>query len=168
MGALRKADFYYGSLLSCFVNRGLAPAIIEPGESRRIYKLATNDGDFRIYAKYVSASLPRQKNDVRLWQFIFSPEEVEYIREYKEIKTTLYFALICGQERMQDSEIAILSLDQVKDCLDVHYGRESYRITIKREKGTHGLKVWGTGRADLLDGKDNTIRIPRDLFSCFK
>ncbi|MFS0567210.1 hypothetical protein [Brevibacillus invocatus] len=168
MGALRKADFYYGSLLSCFVNNGLAPAIIEPGETRRIYKLATNDGDFQIYAKYVSAPLPRQKTDARLWQFIYSPEEVGYIREYKEINTTLYFAQICGQERMQDSEIAILSLDQVKDCLDVHYDRESYRITIKSEKGTHGLKAYGTGRSDLLEGRDNTLRISRDLFSYLK
>ena len=45
MGAVRKADFYFGSMLSCLINNGLAPAIIEPGDSRRIYKLTTDNGD---------------------------------------------------------------------------------------------------------------------------
>lgn len=167
MGAVRKADFYYGSLLSCFVNNGLAPAIIEPGDSRRIYKIATNKGDFQIYAKYVSAPIKRQRTDVQLWQFIFSPDEVEFIRKHEDTNHTLFFVLICGQERMQDSEIAILTLNETKDCLDVNYDRESYRITIKYEKGTHGLKAYGTGRADLLEGRDNTIRVSRDFFSYF-
>jgi len=167
MGAVRKADFYYGSLLSCFVNNGLAPAIIEPGDSRRIYKITTDNGDYQIYAKYVSAPLKRQKTDIQLWQFVFSRDEVDFIRKYEENNKTLYFALICGQERLQDSELAILSLDEVKDCLDVDYDRESYRITIKCERGAHGLKAYGTGRADLLEEKDNTIRISRDLLSYF-
>jgi len=167
MGAVRKADFYYGSMLSCFINNGLAPAIIEPGDSRRIYKMTTDNGDYQIYAKYVSSPLRRQKKDAQLWQFIFSPDEVEYFRKYKENGTKLYFVLICGCDKLQDSEIAILSLDEVKDCLDIDYDRESYRITIKWEKGIHGLKAYGTGRADILDGKDNTIRISRDMLSYF-
>lgn len=166
MGAVRKADFYYGSMLSCLINNGLAPAIIEPGDSRRIYKMMTDNGDYQIYAKYVSSPLRRQKKDAQLWQFIFSPDEVEYIRSYVG-NGKLYFVLICGRDKLQDSEIAILSLDEVRDCLDVDYDRESYRITIRWEKGTHGLKAYGTGRADILDGKDNTIRIPRDILSYF-
>ncbi len=167
MGVVRKADFYFGSMLSCFINNGLAPAIIEPGESRRIYKMTTNNGDYQIYAKYVSAPIRRQKLDVQLWQFIFSPDEVDFIRQFREDTTKLFFVLICGRTRLQDSEIAILSLDEVRDCLDVDYSRDSYRITIKWEKAIHGLKAYGTGRADILDGRENTIRISRDMLSYF-
>lgn len=167
MGAVRKADFYYGSMLSCFINKGLAPAIIEPGDSRRIYEMMTNKGDYRIYAKYVSLPLRRQKKDVQLWQFVFTHDEVKYIRGYLENSKKLFFVLICGRDKLQDSEIVILSQDEVRDCLDIDYDRESYRITIKWEKGIHGLKAYGTGRADILNGMDNTIRVPRDILSSF-
>ncbi|MGG3772962.1 hypothetical protein [Heyndrickxia faecalis] len=168
MGAVRKADFYFGAMLSCLINSGLAPAIIEPGDSRRIYNLTTNNGDYLLYAKYVSSPLRRQKRDAQLWQFTFSPEEREYIRNYNGNLEKLYFSLICGREKLIDSEIAILSLDEVKDCLDIDFARDSYRITIKWEKGIHGLKAYGTGRADILNGIDNTIRIRRDILSYFK
>lgn len=51
---LAKADFYYGAFLSQLVNNWFAPAIIEHSDKRRIYKLATNYGDFKVYTKYVS------------------------------------------------------------------------------------------------------------------
>ncbi|ADD03134.1 conserved hypothetical protein [Thermoanaerobacter italicus Ab9] len=168
MSILRKADFYYGAMLSCLINNGLAPMIIEPGDSRRIYSLTTNNDDYKIYAKYVSKPLKRQKEDAKLWQFIFSRDEIEFIKDYKENEKKLYFALICGQENLQNSEIALLSLEEAKDCLDIYYERDSYRITVKREKGIHGLKVYGTGRADVINGKDNTIRISRDILTFFK
>ncbi|MGG0936980.1 hypothetical protein ABHN11_12830 [Brevibacillus centrosporus] len=167
MSIVRKADFYFGSMLSGLINNGLAPAIIEPGESRRIYSIATDKGDYLVYAKYVSAPLKRQNKETQLWQFVFSPDEIDYIQNFEENNKSIYFALICGQERLQDSEIAILTLGEAKDCLDLKFKRDSYRITIKSEKGIHGLKAYGTGRADILDGKDNTIRVPRDMLACF-
>lgn len=39
--------------------------------------------------------------------------------------------------------------------------------TFRWERGIHGLKAYGTGRADILNGRDNTIRIPRDIASYF-
>ncbi|QRG65971.1 hypothetical protein [Brevibacillus choshinensis] len=167
MSIVRKADFYFGSMLSGLINNGLAPAIIEPGESRRIYSVSTDKGDYQIYSKYVSAPLKRQNKDTQLWQFAFSHDEIEFLKNFRKNGRKLCFALICGQEKLQDSEIAILSFEEAKDCLDLHYKRESYRITIKSEKGIHGLKAYGTGRSDILDGKDNTIRIRRDILACF-
>jgi hypothetical protein len=167
MGFVRKADFYYGAMLSGLVNNGIAPAIIEPGDSRRIYSLTTDKGNFRIYAKYRSAPEKRQNTDTQRWQFTFSPEEIQYIRTYTEDGHKLFFALICGQEDLQNSEIAFLSLDEVKDCLDVDYERPSYYINIKVVKGSRVLRAHGTGRSDLLNDKDNTIRIQRNYLPLF-
>lgn len=164
MSTVRKADFYYGALLSGFVNNGVAPAIIEPGDSRRIYKIANDQGEYRIYAKYSSSPLKRKKQTTQLWQFHFSKEEIMEVKGIEESNVIYKFAFICGKpESLQDSQIAILNLMDLKDCLDVGFIRESHRITIKSQKGAHGLKVYGTGRADILDGHDNTIRVPRGL-----
>lgn len=155
-------------MLSCLINSGLTPAIIEPGDKRRIYNLGTDNGDYKIYAKYASSPTRRKKKEGQLWQFSFSTEEIQFIRNYDGNGKRLYFVLICGRDKLQNSEIAILSLEEVKDCLDVDFDRESYRIVIKLEKGTHGLKAYGTGRADILNGRDNTIRLRRDILSYFK
>ncbi|MGG3792525.1 hypothetical protein [Geobacillus thermodenitrificans] len=169
MGVLSKSDFYYGALLSNLINSGFCPAIIEQGENRRIYTFTNDSGEYLIFAKYVSKPLPRQNEDVQIWQFTFSQEEIEKIRKYEDSNIRHYFALICGRKGLKNSEIALLSLNDIKDCLDVDYQRPSYRITIKSEKGKHGLRAYGTGRADKnLDGSDNTIRLPRDIASCFR
>ncbi len=167
MSSVCKADFYYGSLLSVLINNGIAPAIVEPGDSRRIYSITTDNGEYQIYTKYVSNSTKRRNNHARLWQFVFSNDEIEVIKNYKDNGKKFIFALICGQEKFQDSEISILSLDEMKDCLGIEYDYETYRITVKAEKGVHGLKIYGSGRADILNEKDNTIRVPRDLIACF-
>jgi len=162
MTTIRKADFYYGSLLSVFINNGMAPAIVEPGENRRIYSVTTDQGEYEIYTKYVSTPGTRKNNHTRTWTFSFSTEELERIKQYQDNGSKYAFAFVCGQHnKMQNSEIAILTLEQAKDCLDIGFQRENHRITIKSVKGKQGLRVYGTGRADQLNGKDNTLRIKR-------
>jgi hypothetical protein len=167
MGVLNKADFYYGALLSGLINSGFTPAIFEQEENRRIYSVTADAGDFMIYSKYVSNPLPRQVEDVQLWQFSFSHDEIEKIRHFNDGNKKHYFALICGKKSFKGSEIAMLSLTEAKECLDPNYARDSYRISVKVEKGKHGIRVYGTGRADIVEGKDNTIRVSRDVQSIF-
>lgn len=162
MTKIRKADFYYGSLLSVFINDGIAPAIVEPGESRRIYSITIDQGEYGIYTKYASMPGKRKNKHIKIWSFSFSAEELERIKQYQDNGKNYLFAFICGaHDKMQNSEIAVLTLEQAKDCLDLDFKRESYRITVKAIKGERGLRVYGTGRADQLNGKDNTLRIKR-------
>jgi len=65
-------------MLSCLINEGWAPAIIEPGDSSRVYSITTDFGDFQIYAKYKSNGSGSQ--DTHLWHFQFSSEEIRKIR----------------------------------------------------------------------------------------
>lgn len=94
-------------------------------------------------------------------------DEIELIRKVSESNKRCYFALVCGKKEFKGSEIALLSLSDARDCLDFDYVRDSYRITIRSEKGKHGLGAYGIGRADKLDGRDKTIRVPRDILSFF-
>lgn len=162
MSTIRKADFYYGSLLSVLINNGVAPAIVSPGENRRIYSMTTDEATYEIYTKYASSPSSRMNTSARLWSFSFSNDEIEMIKEYENNGKKYLFALICGDhERMQNSEIAVLTLSQAKNCLDIAHRRESHRITVKKERGRRGLGVYGTGRSDMLNGRDNTLRIAR-------
>jgi len=162
MTKIRKADFYYGSLLSVFINNGIAPAIVEPGENRRIYSVTTDQGEYEIYTKYASMPAKRKNEHIKIWTFSFSAEEVERIKQYRDNGKKCVFAFICGaHDKMQNSEIAVLTLEQAKDCLDLDFKRDSHRITVKAIKGLQGLRVYGTGRSDQLNGKDNTLRIRR-------
>lgn len=162
MTKIRKADFYYGSLLSFFINNGIAPAIVEPGESRRIYSVTTDQEEYEIYTKYASMPGKRKNEHIKIWTYSFSGEELERVKQCQKNGDKYLFAFICGaHDKMQNSEIAVLTLEQAKDCLGLDFKRESYRITVKAVKGGQGLRVYGTGRTDQLNGKDNTLRIKR-------
>lgn len=164
--ALAKADYYFGAMLSQLINSGFAPAIFDESESRRIYSLKNDLGTFQIYAKYRSEpnQTKGEKKKSKLWQFKFSPDEIEKIKEYDATATVnQYFALICGYEKVKGGEIAILSLNELKTCLDIAHDRPSYRLTVKAVKGSPYLSVYGTGLADKKGEKDTTIKIERDM-----
>ena len=69
------------------------------------------------------------------------------------------------EKKLNETEIVILSLDEAKSCLGFEFDIGVHRITVKYEKGTHGLRVYGTGRADILNEVDNTINVSRDIIS---
>ncbi|MED1863955.1 hypothetical protein P4V41_10885 [Fictibacillus nanhaiensis] len=169
MGTLSKADFYYGALLSELISSGFCPAIFEQGETRRIYSFENDHGDYQIFAKYSSKPSPSQRKDIQVWHFSFSTDELQKIRTYEDGKKKHYFALICGRSELKGSELALLSLEDVKDCLGMDYPSCAYRITIKFERGKKGLGAYGTGRADKdIDGRNNMRKVSRDLTSFFQ
>lgn len=162
MSNIRKSDFYYGSLLSVFINNGIAPAIIEAGDERRIYSVTTDRGEYEIYTKYVSKPAEGKNKHKRRWAFSFSQDELQAIEQYQNNGKNYVFALICGvHEEMQNSEIAVLSLEEVKDCLGLGFKRPSYCITVKTVKNQKGLRVYGTGQSDQLHGRDNPLHVKR-------
>ena len=157
-----KSDFYYGSFLSQLINNGKTPAIVESEDRRSIYSLTTDKGNYTIYSKYVST--PRGRDNSCLWNFIFTKDEVEAIKHYKDNGRKFLFALICGKKRLQESEFAVLTLDEARDCLGFNYTTDTYRLTIKYEKRRKGLGLYGTSRSDRNhDGSDNTLRISREV-----
>lgn len=89
-------------MLSILVNSGFAPAILVPGDDRRIYSMITINGDYEIYSKYVSKPSSHSKGS-KLWQFNFSEEELANILGYSNSNKELYFILICGQKNLHKS-----------------------------------------------------------------
>lgn len=139
-----KSDMFYGAMLSALGKKDLNPVILEPGDNRRIYLLTTDNGDHEIYAKY---AFNKKDGGSLLWNFSFTKEELEIIKNYKDNGKKFYFALICCRKNLK-GDVAFLSLPQVKECLNINYYSPNYRIAIKYKKGKRGLMAHGTGKAD--------------------
>lgn len=165
MCKLKAEDFYYGAFLSALLNNspdGKPCLFDDPGsDSRRIYRLETNqNGETFFYCKYRTS--PNKSNDGLLWTFNFSDREVGTLQEFHKQNERLRIVLICVVDGLTESEIAIVDYDQAIDCLGIERGVKNYSISIKYLKNKHGLRMYGSGRSDKVDRKDNTLVVPRD------
>lgn len=172
MGVLQACDFYYGAFLSALLNyAGKKPSLFDgvPQEkNRRVYCLTTQNShqDYIIYTKYVKNN-KNKKADLRHWIFTFTPEELQKTIVLKEQGYNLKFAFICAQEDLKDykdCELALVDYKDVLECTGIKKGikGKSYRINIKALNGKHGLRMYGSGRNDKIDGRDNTVPVRRD------
>ena len=162
MSKLKVADFYYGAFLSDLLNTpGGRPSLFDETGSRSIYRLETNNNEESyFFAKYVT-DIKNKNDSFNHWIFNFTPAEIAKLQELHEEKGRVKVVLICVKESLADSELAIIDYDDAMNCLGVNTGVKPYRINIKAYSKKHGLRMYGSGRADKLDGKDNTIRITR-------
>ena len=162
MCKLKVVYFYYGAFLSALLSTpGGRPSLFDETGSRRIYRLETNNNNECYFiAKYVT-DLKTKTDAFNHWVFIFSPAEVKKMQELHREKGNVKVVLICVKEGFSDSELAIINYEDVMDCLGVDAGVKSYRINIKAYNKKHGLRMYGSGRSDKLNGKDNTLKVAR-------
>lgn len=162
MCKLKVADFYYGAFLSALLNTpGGRPSLFDDTGSRRIYRLETkNNEECYFLVKYVT-DLKNKNDTFNHWVFIFNPVEIKRLQELHREKGDVKLVLICVKEGFADSELAIISYEDAMDCLGIDAGVKSYRINIKSYSKKHGLRMYGSGRSDKLNGKDNTLKVTR-------
>lgn len=163
MCKLKIADFYYGAFLSALLNTpGGRPSLFDETGSRRIYRLETNNNEECYYfAKYVTAQ--KNKTDsFSHWIFNFTQAETSKLQELYREKGQVKVVLICVKEGFTDSELAIISYQDAVDCLGVDAGVSPYRINIKAYQKKHGLRMYGSGRSDKINGGDNTLPVLRN------
>ena len=164
MSVLKIADFYYGAFLSALLNyAGKKPSLFDQSSSRRIYRLTTDNTpkDYMIYTKYVLAR-KNKSDEFDHWIFQFTEEEIQKLISMQKESRNVQLALICVKEGLKDSEIALVDYNMAMDCMGIGTGIKSYRINIKAVDNKHGLRMYGSGRSDRLNGKDNTVKVSRD------
>ena len=162
MCKLNVADFYYGAFLSALINApGGKPSLFDKTDSRRIFRFETNNHEeCYFFAKYVNERKAKEGKGNH-WIFSFSPAEVSKLQELHDQKKNVKVVLICARERFAGSELAIASYEEAMDCLGVDRGVKNYRINVKFVENKHGLKMYGSGRSDMINGMDNTLKISR-------
>ncbi|ACB84378.1 hypothetical protein [Natranaerobius thermophilus] len=161
MCIVRKADYYYGALLSVLVNNEFSPVMIEAGNKRKIYGLFTDNGDeYQIYSKFLSKPSSNGQNS-STWSFVFSDNEIEEIKTIKgkkQGKDTI-FAFICSQNKLNNTEIALIKFEELEKCIDLNRQYQGQlSVSIRRKKGSHGLWVYGTNRS-----LDYALKVSRDV-----
>ncbi|WP_353893748.1 hypothetical protein PRVXH_000509 [Proteinivorax hydrogeniformans] len=162
---MTKGDFYCGAFLSFLLNNGIMPALFEEriDINRKIYDFTTNKDDFRVYVKYSEKpSSESESKGSSIWNFPFTDIQLD---EIKDIRSTdnkkLYFAFVCGRLSLNKSRIALISHDIVLQCIELNrtakYKDQSVKIRLI--KGHWNFDVYGTKRADKLEGQDNTLKV---------
>lgn len=147
---LRIADFYYGAVLSLLFNNDIDPALVESSNSRQVYDFTTDNVDFRIFIKYRKKSRLGSGGDYRSWQFTLSDSDLSEISKFLGEGRNLLLALVCGEERLNQSEYAVLNSKEIKQCLE----NNKTSITISRLKGEKAFRIPVGG------GRDSSIKIP--------
>jgi hypothetical protein len=129
-----------------------------------MYEVTTNQNSYIYKVQYIANRL---KRFYLVFSFTDSElEEIIKIRHENNKKKELIFAFICGQKQLSDYNqvIAIVYWNEFIECVDIEKEqiRGTARLSVKAVKGSPWLRIYGSKRADMLGGKDNTIKIERN------
>lgn len=129
-----KSDFYYGALLINLIKENFAPAIIESGDERQVYELASDHGDYIIFAKY------RGSKQGNAWNFVFTSRDVARLKSLGEEENSVIVALVCGDKKLNDSEIAYVTYDELQRV--IHFNEVEQHLTIRAKSNARFFEVY--------------------------
>lgn len=135
LSSLNLSDFYYGSVLSMLINKGLNPILIENTDDRGIYRIDVNEGSFIIFLKYRKINKTKKK-DYMSWNFNFTKEDIEKINEFKKDKN-FKIALILASDDIKNSELAILDVEDIEKLMKMN----KTNFTITRKKRERAFRI---------------------------
>lgn len=157
--SVNKSDFYYGVFLTKVLEKGNKAALISKNEGRGIYNLNTDKDDYTVYMKYANNS----NKSSRRWNFNYTENNIEEIRDYVEKEKNIIFCYICAYDDLKNSEVAIAYLDELKKCINPGCKiNKSNLVRIYKKSHSPVLRMYGTARSDIKDGKDNTVHLERN------
>ncbi|NME99232.1 hypothetical protein [Aneurinibacillus aneurinilyticus] len=161
---LAKEDFYCGAFLSFLLNNKIVPALFEErvNSSRKIYDFTTDKGGFRVYVK--GSEKPSSESQLKkssIWNFPFTEKQIDEIKGIESEEKQMYFAFVCGKIPLNKSRIAVIPADILFQCIDIDRSDKykSQSVKIKLVKGCWDFEVYGTARADRINGLDNTLKV---------
>ena len=110
---LQKQDYYFGAGLFklLYANRDSRPSLLECSETVREYQILTDTSEeFNVYMKY-AGSIGYQENE-RYWQFKITEADKERFTKLIKTGRKTYLMLICGDDKMREGEVALLTADE--------------------------------------------------------
>lgn len=136
MSKIKVADFYYGAVLSMLFSHGIKPALVENGADRQVYDITTNKSEFRLYVKYRANKTDTKKADYSSWVFTIKDDTAE-LQSYINNGYKLIIALVCGEENLGESQLAVLDTEQITEIINA--GKTTINVTIK--KGERAFRI---------------------------
>lgn len=129
MKTLNQYYFYYGAILNAIFERNIdaSPTLLEVTDKRGIYRIITNTSkkEYIAFCKY--AFQQENKSTYKSWKFAFSDEDKRILNEYYEKNFPIFIYFLCGNKKLNLSEIAICSYEEysvVKDKQTITIGKE--------------------------------------------
>ena len=154
MSILKEADFYYGSVLSTLINKGICPVLVESGNDRQIYDFTTDKKDFLLFLKYRSKPIDTKTPDYKSWQFCFSIDDTKELKQFISSDKYLCVGLVCGDEKLNRSEYAVLN----KNDIGKLFAEGKNTLTISRKKDEKAFRISiGGGRGKALQVPSNRL-----------
>lgn len=153
---LKKQDFYYGAMLSALISKKYRTVLIDGNDDRKIYQFTSDtEPDFIAYFKFCMA--PTIRENSKSWTFVFSDDEIEYIKELICKDINIKLILLCGNKDFKNCEIAIVNKNEIEDSI-FQKSEDKKRITLYREKNyARYLISRGGGRSNDLPIPTNRI-----------
>ena len=143
MSVLREADFYYGAALSKLANKKIYPILKATRSDRQVYKFVNGGNEYILYLKYRSEQSNPGAGGMRRWQFTFDGNEVQELKRYMRRKGSLLVGLVCGTEKLKDSEYVVLREEDVMEI----FAEKKTSIAISRKTRERYYRIFmGGGR----------------------
>lgn len=148
MSKIKVADFYYGAVLSMLFSHGVKPALVENGSDRQVFDITTDKSEVKLYVKYRAKKNETKKADYSSWVFSINEDKSELI-SYIDNGSNLVLALVCGEDDLGESQLAVLDTEQIKQILEadkttinitIKKGEKAFRIPMDRKR-EDGMKV---------------------------
>ena len=152
MGKINKMDYYYGAFIYYLIsNKAEQPTLFDSVDNSKIINFTQKNKDYNAYLKYVSTCKESKVagREQTSWQITFTATENTYIRtKFKKDTYKNIVVLVCAKPKLQDTCVAILSLDDALECLGDDNVNNQRTINVKYKKGAWYLECYGTAVPD--------------------
>jgi len=151
MGRINRTDYFCGAFLSYLISNNVEPTLFDAVDKSKVVNFTQKNRDYNVYLKYVSTCKESKVADKEqtLWNVTFSLAENTYIRtKFKQDNRENKVVLVCAKPNLQDTCVAVLSLDDALECLGDDNINKQRRISVKYKKGAHNLECYGTAVRD--------------------
>ena len=112
----------------------------------------TDIGDFNVYVKY--STKPYKGWDYKMarkkrrtyWNITFTGDEYSYLtNSFEDSDRINLVAIVCTNKNLTYNKIAILTLDETKECLRKRTKGGQHRITVSQTGKKHNFDCFGVG-----------------------
>lgn len=96
-----------------------------------------------------------------IWNFPFTDSQIDEIENMENNYRDLYFIFVCGRKSLNKSRIAVVPKNVIFQCVDFKRIQKykSQSIKIRLIKGHWDFNIYGTARADKINGHNNTLKV---------